>query len=255
MEVLYSYIEMKQGSRNCQLEFCMKNIFKVSFVIPAAALLFLAGCTMGYDRSAAENRLGKISLDEISSKPNTIKTPLKVAVFADMETMNSPTEFEETWDWSTGDKKLVMSYLENLEELGYISDYFIIPDDPGFSMQDINYLISEAKKKDADVPITLRGIIKVNRYFNPAAILDLTILGACLFPGSNCDARLLVHMNMWNVKDGNCILTVPGEGIKRISEPTFLIEPDDAVIPARRDILRKVLAEFRKRCHDIKPAK
>jgi hypothetical protein len=233
----------------------MKNIFKVSLVIPAAALLFLVGCTMGYDKAAAESRLEKVSLDEISSKPNTIKTPLKVAVFADMETMNSPEEFVESWDWSVGDKKLVMSYLENLEELGYISDYFIIPDDPSFSMQDINYLISEAKKQDADVLITLRGIIKVNRYFNPAVILDLTILGACLFPASNCDALLLVHMNMWNVKYGNCILTVRGEGIKRISEPTLLMEPNDAVISVRRDILRKVLAEFKKRCRDIKPAK
>jgi hypothetical protein len=210
---------------------------------------------MGYDKAAAESRLEKVSLDEISSKPNTIKTPLKVAVFADMETMNSPEEFVESWDWSVGDKKLVMSYLENLEELGYISDYFIIPDDPSFSMQDINYLISEAKKQDADVLITLRGIIKVNRYFNPAVILDLTILGACLFPASNCDALLLVHMNMWNVKYRNCILTVRGEGIKRISEPTLLMEPNDAVISVRRDILRKVLAEFKKRCRDIKPAK
>ena len=226
-----------------------------SLVIPELALLFLAGCTMGYDRAAAENRLEKVNLDEISSKPNIIKTPLKVAVFADMETMNSPSEFVETWDWSTGDKKLIMSYLGNLEELGYISDYFIIPDDPGFSMQDINYLINEAKKQNADVLITLRGIIKVNRYFNPAAVLDLTVLGACLFPGSNCDALLLVHMDMWNVKDRDCILTVTGEGIKRISEPTFLMEPDDAVIPVRRDTLRKVLAEFRKRCRDIKPAK
>jgi hypothetical protein len=233
----------------------MKNIFKVCLVIPAVALFFLVGCTIGYDRVAAENRLGKVTLDEVSSKPNTIKTPLKVAVFADMETMLSPDEFAETWDWSIGDKKLVKSYLDNLQELGYIADYFVIPDEPSLSMQDINYLISEAKKRDADVLITLRGIIKVNRYFNPAAILDLTILGACLFPGSNCDALLLMHMNMWNVKDRDCILTVTGEGIKRISEPTFLMDPEDAVIPARRDTLRRVLAEFKKRCRDIKPAK
>ena len=233
----------------------MKDIFKAVLVIPALTLLFLTGCTMGYDKAAAENRLKKVSLDNISLKPDMIKTPLKVAVFVDMETMNSPEEFVKSWEWSTGDKKLVMSYLENLEELDYISDYFIIPDKPGFSMQDINYMINEAKKRDADVLITLRGIIKVNRYFNPAAILDLTILGACLFPGSNCDALLLAHMDMWNVKDRDCVLTVTGEGIKRISEPTFLIEPDDAVGPIRRDTLRQVLAEFKKRCREIKPAK
>ena len=233
----------------------MKSIFKESLVIPAMALLFLVGCATGYDKAAAENRLKKITLDNISQKPNTIRTPLKVALFADMETMNSPEQFEETWDWSSGDKKLIISYLVNLQELGYISDYFVIPDAPDFSMQDINYLINEARKQDADVLITLRGIIKVNRYFNPAAILDMTILGACLFPGSNCDALLLLNMDMWNVKDKDCILTVVGEGIKRISEPTFLLEPDDAIVPVRRDTLRKVLAEFKKRCREIKPAK
>ncbi len=233
----------------------MKNGFKESLVIPAMALLFLVGCATGYDKAAAENRLKKITLDNVSQKPNTIKTPLKVALFADMETMNSPEQFEETWDWSSGDKKLIISYLVNLQELGYISDYFIIPDAPGFSMQDINYLINEAGKQDADVLITLRGIIKVNRYFNPAAILNITVLGACLFPGSNCDALLLVDMDMWNVKGKDCVLAVKGEGIKRISEPTFLLEPDDAIIPVRRDTLRKVLAEFKKRCRDIKPAK
>ncbi|MEI6422794.1 MAG: hypothetical protein WCP55_11280 [Lentisphaerota bacterium] len=232
----------------------MKNSVKMSLVIPGMALLLLTGCTMGYDKEAAERRLEKVTLDEVSLKPNTIKTPLKVAVFADMETMNSPEEFIETWDWGAGDKKLVRSYLVNLQELGYISDYFVIPDEPGLSMQDINYLISEAKKQDADVLITIRGVIKVNRYFNPAAILDLTILGACLFPGTNCDALLLMHMNMWNVKDKNCILNVTGEGIKRISEPTFLMEPDDAVSPVRSDTLRKVLAEFKKRCRELKPA-
>jgi len=233
----------------------MKNNFKVSLVIPALALLFLTGCTMGYDKDAAEGRLEKITLDNVSQKPNTIRTPLKVAAFSDMETMISSDRFVETLDWSSGDKKLVGSYLENLQELGYISDVFVIPDAPDFSMNDINYLINEAKKQDADVLITVRGIIKVNRYFNPAAILDLTILGACLFPGSNCDALLLVHMDMWNVKDKDCILTVYGEGIKRISEPTFLIEPDDAIVPVRRDTIRKVLAEFKKRCREIKPAK
>ena len=233
----------------------MKSIFKESLVIPAMALLFLVGCATGYDKAAAENRLKKITLDNISQKPNTIRTPLKVALFADMETMNSPEQFEETWDWSSGDKKLIISYLVNLQELGYISDYFVIPDAPDFSMQDINYLNNEARKQDADVLITLRGIIKVNRYFNPAAILDMTILGACLFPGSNCDALLLLNMDMWNVKDKDCILTVVGEGIKRISEPTFLLEPDDAIVPVRRDTLRKVLAEFKKRCREIKPAK
>ena len=233
----------------------MKNILKVALVLPAMALLFFAGCTTGYDKAAAENRLEKVSLDDISPKPNTIKTPLKVAVFIGMETMNSTGGFVKLWNWSAGDRKLVMAYLENLEELGYISDYFIIPDNPGFLMQDINCLISEARKHDADVLVTIRGIIKVNRYFNPAAVLDLTIIGACLFPGSNCDALLLMHMNMWNVKDRDCILTVTGEGIKRISEPTFLIEPDDAVSPARRDTLREVLAEFKKKCREIKPAK
>lgn len=233
----------------------MEKIFKISLAMAVAGLLFLSGCTMGYDKAAAEQRLSKINLDDISLKPNIIKTPLKVAVFSDMETMNSPEEFVETWDWSVGDKRLIKAYLDNLQELGYISDYFVIPDDPCFSMQDINYLINEARKQDADVLITLRGIIKVNRYFNPAAILDLTILGACLFPGSNCDALLLVNMDMWNVKGKDCILTVRGEGIKRISEPTFLMEQDDAIFPVKRDTLKKVLAEFKKRCREIKPAK
>jgi len=232
------------------LEGDMKNIS----IILALLLIYLSGCTTGFNREAAERRLADVNLDRVSSSPNTLKIPLKVAVYADMETMTRSGQFEDRWIWSTGDMQLIASYLDNLVELKYLSEYFIIPDDNQHSMQDINYLIGEAKKHDVDALLTLRGVIKVNKYLNPAAILDLTIIGACLFPGSNRDATLLVYMNLWNVKDNDCILTVKGEGEKKISEPTFLIDTQDAVDAVKYDTLRQVLSEFKKRCREIKPA-
>ncbi len=232
----------------------MKNALRI---LTAAVILspFLSGCISGFDREAAETRFEAVNIDNSNQDISIIKTPLKVAVFGDMETMSPPDTFEETWDWSRGDKQLMVSYLNNLEELGYISDYFVINDRPELSMQDISQLLMEAEKQNADVLLTVRGIIQVNSYFNPAAILDLTILGACLFPGSNRDIMLMVRMNLWNVKDKSCILTVKGEGVKKISEPTFLIDTEGAVNSVKRDTLGKVLAEFKKRCRDIKPPK
>ncbi|HBC87464.1 MAG TPA: hypothetical protein DCZ94_10955 [Lentisphaeria bacterium] len=226
---------------------------KKIYLLFALTILLMSGCIIGFDRDAAERRLADVNLDNVDANPNLMRMPLKVAVFADLENMSSSGEFDETWDWSSGDKNLIISYLDNLVELKYLSEYVIIPDDD-ISQQDINVVIEKAQALNADALLTLRGVIKVNKYFNPAAILDLTIIGACLFPGSNREAFLIVYMNLWNVKEKDCVLTVKGEGTKKISEPTFLIDTQDAVDSVKRDTLRKILAEFKKRCREIKPA-
>ncbi len=233
----------------------MKLILRISFLVSIVSLLFMSGCMSAYDRNAAEERLEKVTLDnEIVQKRSIIRMPIKVAVYIDMETMDSDGNFEETWDWDRVNRNLILSYLDNLEELGYISDYFLIPDSPDFAMQDINYLVGEADKQNADVLLTLRGVIWVHSYLNPSAILNLTIICGWLVPGSNRDAVLQVRMDLWNVKGKDCILTVKGEGATKLSMPTFLINTEDAVDQVKRDTLRKVLPEFRKRCREIKPA-
>ncbi|MFZ2657115.1 MAG: hypothetical protein WAX69_19430 [Victivallales bacterium] len=234
----------------------MSIFFRVVFAVSTMVLPLLAGCMSTYDRGAVENRLESVTLDnEVDQKRSIVYMPIKVAVFIDMETMDADGNFEENWDWGRGDKKLVISYLDNLEELGYIKDYFVIPDSPDFTMQDINYLIGEAGKQNADVLLTLRGVIWVNSYLNPSAIFNLTILGAWLVPGSNRDAILKVNMDLWNVKGRDCILTVKGEGVCRLSRPTLLIDTEEAVDQVKRDTLHKVLPEFKKRCREIKPVK
>jgi len=197
----------------------------------------------------AEKRLEDINLSD-APVGSALKPPVKVAVFADLETMDQAGNFSETWDWGTNDRNLITSYLKDLVDMKYISEYVVIPDNSDHGMQDITYLLGEAKKQNADALLTIRGVMKVNKYINPAAILDLTILGACLFPGSNREAILLVNLNLWNVKDNGCVMTVKGEGEKMISEPTFLIDTRDAVDAARTDTLRKVLSEFKKRCRE-----
>ncbi|HCE42719.1 MAG TPA: hypothetical protein DET40_04155 [Lentisphaeria bacterium] len=234
----------------------MGIVFRILFILSTLAFPFLAGCMSTYNREAVEDRLEKVTLDnEVAQQMSIIYMPIKVAVFIDMETMDSDGGFEENWDWSKSDKKLIMSYLDNLQDLGYISEYFLLPDNADFTMQDINYLIDEAGKREADVLLTLRGIIWINSYLNPSSIFNLTILGAWLVPGSNRDAILQVNMDLWNVKDNNCVLTVKGEGVTRLSRPTFLIETEEAVDTVKRDTLRKILPEFKKRCREIKPAK
>ena len=234
----------------------MSIVFRIAFVISTLVLPFLAGCMSTYDRVAVEARFDKVTLDDVVvQKKSIISMPIKIAVYVDMETMDSTGNFEETWDWGKGDRKLIMSYLDNLEELGYISGYFIIPDSPDFAMQDIKYLIGEAEKQNADVLLTLRGIIWINSYLNPSAIFNLTILGAWIVPGSNRDAVLQARMDLWNVSDKDCILTGRGEGVTRLSRPSFLIETEDAVDQVKIETLRKIMPEFKKRCREIKPAK
>ncbi|HCE45406.1 MAG TPA: hypothetical protein DET40_17850 [Lentisphaeria bacterium] len=224
---------------------------KTNLLSSLIAVVFLTGCATSFDKISAEKRLNTINLDKGQIADAQLKKPFKLAIFADLETVDGATDFYESWDWSQIERKMISSYADDLKKEGYVSEYFFIPDQE-LSIQDINSIMQEAGSRGADALVAIRGIIKVNRYMNPAALLDPTIIGALWLPGSNRDVMVLSHLDMWNMKSREALISVKSDCIKKDVAPTLLISTADTVNEAKTDGLRSLLMQFKKKIHALK---
>ena len=215
------------------------------------AVVLLTGCATSFDQLSAEKRLNTINLDKGQASGTQLKKPFKLAIFADLETVDSSDDFYESWDWNQYERKMISSYADDLKKEGYVSEYFFIPDQE-LSIQDINSIMKEAEGKGADALLTIRSIIKVNAYMNPAALLDPTIIGALWLPGSNRDVMILSHLDMWNMKSREALISVKSDCIKKAVAPTLFISTVDTVNEAKTDSLRSLLMQFKKKLPALK---
>lgn len=215
------------------------------------AAIFLSGCVTSFDKTAAEKRLTTVNLDKIQSSETALKRPFKLGIFADLETVNSSDEYRKDWKWSQTDRRMISSYADSLVKEGYVSGYFFIPDE-NLSIQDMNAIFREAEKNGAEGVLTVRGIIKVNRYLNPVALLDPTIIGAMWFPGSNRDAVVLAHLDLWNMKNRESLISLKSDCTRKTTGPTLFIKTEVPVNEAKSETMRSLLIEFKKKCTGLK---
>ncbi len=215
------------------------------------SIAILSGCATSFDKLSAEKRLSSINVERIEAADASLKKPFKLAIFADMETVESSDEYYESWDWNQTENKLIESYAEDIKKQGVVSSYFIIPEQ-GHSIQDISSVMKEAESNGADALLAIRGIVKVNWYMNPAALLDPTIIGALWLPGSNRDAMMLSHLDMWNLKNHEVVIAVKADCIRKNVAPTFFISTAKTVDEVKIESLRKLLIEFRSKVTKMK---
>ena len=82
----------------------------------------------GFDREAATKRLCDLTPtpvpgENVPPKDAPIETPAKMAVYMDMETLESSGEFSRRWDWSDKDDKFFLSFLNQMVKKRILSEY------------------------------------------------------------------------------------------------------------------------------------
>ncbi len=224
---------------------------KFEILTVVLSVCFITGCATSFDKLSAEKRLDDMNLDKTQIVDSALKKPIKLAIFADLETVDSSDEYYESWDWDQIERKMIESYADDLRKDGIVSEYFFIPEQ-SLSIQDMNGIMKEAESKGADALLSIRGIIKVNIYFNAAALLDPTIIGALWLPGSHRDVMILSHLDMWNIKKKEALISVKSDCIKKATGPTLLISTLEVVNEAKRESLRNLLISFKKKISTLK---
>ncbi|MFZ2653816.1 MAG: hypothetical protein WAX69_02770 [Victivallales bacterium] len=224
---------------------------KIKLLSVIIIIALLAGCSTSFDKISAEKRLNTVNLDRVQAADAPLKKPFKLAIFTDLETVDASNDFYESWDWSQTERKMISSYADDLKKEKYVSEYFFIPDQE-HSLQDMKSIMKEAESKGADALVTIRGIIKVNKYMNPSALLDPTIIGALWLPGSNRDVMLLSHLDMWNMKSKEAVISVKSDFIEKDVAPTLLINTVDTVNLVKTESLRELLMQFKKKITSLK---
>ena len=88
--------------------------------------------------------------------------------------------------------------------------------------------------------LAVHGAAQTDSYKNFAAILDLTIVGGYVVPGSHKDSLFMIEGCLLDVDNGYIYTGAQAEGVGKIIRPTFLVEEKDAVARAKT----KAVAQF-----------
>src|SRR5256885_5010663 len=221
--------------------------------------VLVLGCSQGFDRGPIKERLAgaerQIDDDEIRAalalKPQ-LRFPLKVGiVFVEDERPDRSDRRAVPFRWTEQDRESVLAASETLRAKGVVSDPFVVSSDV-VAGNDLRHLRLAAAKHGADAVLVVKGATQMDRYANPLALLNLTIVGGFLAPGSHRDALFSARCALWDVGNEFLYLTARSEGEAKRQGPTFLIEDEPALDAAKEDALRGINAELVRRLASLK---
>jgi hypothetical protein len=213
--------------------------------------LSLSGCATGFDRGVLAARASGDPLqvtDEDVRKAMDLKPqlafPCRVAVYLCPDSGG-------LWRWTAKDKETLDRCGDTLRAEGIVSDLFVMSD---LVVQgtDEKQLRLAAAKHGADALLIVKGAAQIDSYVNPLAVLNLTLVGGYIVPGSHRDALFLMHGCLIDVGNGFLYASVESEGEGGVIRPTFLIEDKDAAMVAKRRAVEKFGPELVKRVGNLR---
>ena len=83
------------------------NLF-LAIVLPAFLLLFSSGCATGFHSELAYERLCTLKPDRPADDGAKFQTPVRLAIYMDMESMDSYGNISRRWDWTNKNEKLAI---------------------------------------------------------------------------------------------------------------------------------------------------
>jgi hypothetical protein len=223
------------------------------WVLAVLGILGISGCVAsGFDRSLIHESLSKqgptqITDDEVRKalelQPQLV-FPCKVAMY-----LYEPSGRD--WRWTDKDKKFILQWMDSLKRDGLVSDAFFMSGmfASGSSMKEIRL---SAAQHGADAVLVFKAGYQTDSYLNPAALLNLTILGGYIIPASHRDALFIIQGGLVDVKNGLLYATVESEGESSIMRPTFKVQDKDAVELAKKQALDNLGPELMRRLSNLR---
>ncbi|MBI2809018.1 MAG: hypothetical protein HYX68_28880 [Planctomycetes bacterium] len=201
------------------------------------SVLVVAGCATGFDRGMLQERLHKEGLVEIQDreiqeiralKPQ-LTFPCRLAIY-----LKPPSASD--WRWTSQDKEILNASAKILQKEGIAST--VIPMSGMFAKDgDLKHLRMEAARYGADALLVIQGVQQTDSYLNPAAVLNLTVVGGFVVPASHRDSLFLIEGVLVDVGNGCLYASVESEGVGKIVRPTFLVDDKDAISRAKKKAL------------------
>ncbi|MGF1582199.1 MAG: hypothetical protein ACFCD0_22980 [Gemmataceae bacterium] len=224
--------------------------------IMLGSLVFsLAGCVANFDHAKARYQLENSSLqiaDENNESIESIRAlrpqltfPCKLAVYL------HPSEYNQ-WEWTSEDKKILEAWGMELQRKNVVQNAFLLPGMLLGEKKDLRSLRVAAAKCGADALLVVQGGTATDDYMNPAAALNLTVVGGFVIPASHCDALFIAQSLLVDVNNGFVYASAEGEGKGSVIRPTFIIESSAAINQAKTQALQNLGPQIAKHMVDLK---
>jgi rhombotail lipoprotein len=204
------------------------------------------GCAGGFHRDALQERLNDGTL-QITDKDIAqaralrpqLKFPCRVACYLNPESKGG------NWHWTADDRAALETVGAALKKDGIASEVLLLPEMlSGKGNRD--QLRLAAAQCGADVLFVVNGATECDRYKNPAAVFDLTVVGGYLVPSRHVDALFMVEGCLFDVDNGYVYGAVQAEGVGKIVRPTFRVEDTDAIAKAKTQAIGRLNEELLK---------
>lgn len=217
--------------------------------------LSLCGCfARGFDHNVLTTHLQQtpiIGTDEEITKAQAIKPqlsfPCRVAVYLPPQVSGR---------WKAKEKEIVDSWEASLKKEGIVTDMFVMSEmftrgseNKSPTLMDLRVA---AAKHGANALLVIQGDCEVESYKNPAAVLNLTIVGGYVVPASHRDALVQLQGALVDVGNGFLYTSVDAEGEGSIIRPTFIVEDKPAVEKAKLQALSNFGPELLKRMRAVR---
>lgn len=220
-------------------------------IIVILVLLFLTGCSRGFDRGRLSQTLRDAPLQindatiaaQKKIRPQ-IKSPFRLAIYL------APSDRPYSWRWTADDKKRIDVWGVELMKSGIVKDVFIMSEmfAEGWTLLDHR---RAAARHGADALLVLQAATDIDSYANPSALLYLTVVGAFIVPGTHRDALFMLQGGLIDVNNGYLYATAESEAEHKSVMPAYFIEDEDAVNPAKEEALEAFGDEIIRRIKNL----
>jgi hypothetical protein len=213
--------------------------------------MVLSGCASGFDRGAMKARMQNEAppttdedIQQVQALKPQLTFPCRIAVYLKPGQGN--------WRWTPKDKAVMESWGKALVKDGIASDVFLMSDmfvPEGCSLKQLRVA---AARHGADALFVIQGTAQSDSWLNPAAVLNLTVVGGFLVPGSCEDALFLMQGGLVDVGNGFLYAAVESEGEGKTLRPTFVSDERGAVEKAKRRAVEQFGPELLRRLHHLR---
>ena len=209
----------------------VRKLTLVAFLCVLCVLCVLScGCATGFDRTALQDRL-KLDIVEsdegtgtvTKNDPAVLRFPSKIAVYL------QPSNTSD-WHWSPKDKATLETLATKLKAEGIASELVVIPEMIA-GKGSMKELQAAALRCGAETLFLVHGAYQTDKYLNPAAVFNLTIVGGYLIPASHRDSLFMIEACLIDSKSGYVFAGIQTEGEGHIIRPTFTRVVASAVFP------------------------